>query len=177
MSAWTDVICYMRPWVVKQWQQGRCSFVAGQCKKKKKELQNTEMWHMWFIWYIMAVSGLLVEKEEQAVSDYFGERKKAPKWLLYSVLHLPLCPWLFHSVYLRLFPSDWICSARVPPPFTPISSSLSSLLSTHCLRQLFSTVFQWTACEHCSECGYTVWQALLVLSLLLLHFFLCVFEV
>ncbi len=113
---------------------------------------------MWFMGHIMAVSGPLAEKGEQAVSDHFGGKKPAGDCSS-AQCHLSLCPQLFHCVSPRLFLSDRQCSAPVPPPFTSISSSLSSLLSffqwlPSAFPRSLSTVFHWAVRECCSECGY-----------------------
>lgn len=67
------------------------------------------------------------------LSPSLSSSRSLPSWLFQLCLSLPLCS---------------MCSAGVPPPI-----SLTSLLLILCLRQLLSTVFHRTVCQHCLKWG------------------------
>jgi len=98
-------------------------------------------------------------------------KKKPLKWLQVSIL-----PSLLLSTTFPLcLSSSFLVTEYVllpPPPFTPISFSP---LSTLCPPLLLSTVFHW-AVYVSMPLSVDIWQALPMLSLLLLHFFFCVLK-
>lgn len=127
---------------------------SWQDNEKTQRLKNTEMWYMWFMGDIMAVSGLLVEEGEQAVSHHFGRQKKPLsdcdsvycRVFLSACDFSPLCLSSSLSFWLNMF--CWDASSHHPPslplPFIPLPSPAAFYsISQHCEQVFFFSDF-WT---------------------------------